>query len=266
MDIYKKEGKPEKEVFGVTYERFALGKLLNKLVKNYNIKRILEIPASGAKAMPSVYSLSLAESGCQVFLFNAHPLAKKIWQKFDFKGKVSFLEGNIYNTHLESNTFDLVWNFSVFPTAAFPEKLLKEMERVSRKFVLSFSVNAYNPGFTIHRLVHKLNNIPWTHGNIDFSFPEKMKNFFRQNGLEIEKIGLVDCPPWPDSLGFRDLRLHKRKIDLNELTWESPYIKHLEENRFPGWLELIFLFEKLPLPIFIKIFYAHLFYLLGRKI
>ena len=48
----------EKETFGVDYERYALGKLLKRLVKRYGIKKVLEIPSSGVKAMPSIYSLA----------------------------------------------------------------------------------------------------------------------------------------------------------------------------------------------------------------
>lgn len=266
MDICKKEFKIEKEVFGVTYERFSLGILLHKLVKKYNIKRVLEIPAWGVKARPSIYSLSLVKSDCEIFLFNAHSEAKEIWQKFQSKNTVKFLQGNIYHTNLESNSFDLVWNFSALPLVESPQLLLEEMKRLSGKFILSVFVNAYNPGFTIHRLVHKINKIPWTHGNINFNFPSQVKKFLKQKVLRIEKIGLVDCPPWPDSLGLRDLRLHRKKIDLDKLTWESPYINYLANNRFPGWLKLVYIFEKLPLPNFIKIFYAHLFFALGRKL
>ncbi len=50
----------ETEVFGVNYERFSVGRKLDRLAQKYNLRTILEMPAHGAKAMPSIYSLGFA--------------------------------------------------------------------------------------------------------------------------------------------------------------------------------------------------------------
>ena len=52
------------ECFGVDYERYDLGKLLERLTKKYQIRNVSEIPVSGEKAMPSIYSLGFGIAGC----------------------------------------------------------------------------------------------------------------------------------------------------------------------------------------------------------
>ena len=58
---------------GLDYERYALDKLFARLVREHDIQRVLEIPAKGEKAMPSICSLSFARLGCDVTLVNAEP-------------------------------------------------------------------------------------------------------------------------------------------------------------------------------------------------
>ncbi|MFQ9703507.1 MAG: hypothetical protein ACLR0U_17545 [Enterocloster clostridioformis] len=52
-------------------------------------------------------------------------------------------------------------------------------------------------------------------------------------GWTIVETGFVDCPVWPDSLGFRDVRLHRMNVDFNTMDWETPYTQMLAQNRFP---------------------------------
>ena len=46
---------------GLDFERYALNKLFTKLANRYSIQTVLEIPAKGEKAMPSLYSLAFGE-------------------------------------------------------------------------------------------------------------------------------------------------------------------------------------------------------------
>ena len=49
--------KIEIEGSGVDYERYAMNLLFKKFVNDYKINSVLELPAKGEKAMPSIYSL-----------------------------------------------------------------------------------------------------------------------------------------------------------------------------------------------------------------
>jgi hypothetical protein len=84
-------------------------------------------------------------------------------------------------------------------------------------------------------------------------------------GLEPLRSGVVDTPPYPDSLGIRDMKLHRKKVDLNKIDWESRTIAWMKSGRYPLKLKLLYFFEWLPLPWRVKLFYAHLFFVLARK-
>ena len=256
----------EVEGFGVDYERFALGKLFGRLAKRYHITEVLEMPALGAKAMPSIYSLGWAMAGCQVTLLNGKEPARSAWERLGLADKVRFLScEDLTHTPFDENSFDLVWNFAHFPTCDAPDRVLHEMRRVSRRYVSAVSVNRYNPGFLIHRLVHRYTKIPWTHGDTAFNLPGEMKRFFTASGLRLVRVGVVDCPPWPDSLGFRDVRLHRMPIDLNSVDWHSNLVDYIAQDRYPLWMRTVYAFERIPMPLPFKYLYAHLFYAIGEK-
>ena len=254
----------EKEVFGVTYERFSLGEKLKELKEKLKIKTVLEIPAHGAKAAPSLYSLGFALAGCKVTLVNGDKKSKRFYEDLGIENNIEFIEvNNLHNINLSAGQYDFVWNFAFLPTYPEKELLIQEMKRLSKKYICIFSVNRFNVGFPMHRFAHRLTKIPWTHGDINFNSPHFLKKFFEDNDSTIIESGVVDCPFWPDSVGFRDIRLHRSAKTFENLDWEVPYIKYLKEG-FPKWIKRVYLFEKLPFPPFVKYLYSHIFYVIAK--
>ncbi len=249
---------------GLDYERYALNRLFNKLIRTYQIRNVLEIPAKGEKAMPSLYSIAFAAAGCEVTLVNAEEKSKWAWRELGLEVAYRNCE-DLTHTDLESEKYDLVWNFLYLAQHNQKEALLKEMTRLSRKYVLYIGVNRYNPGFLSHRLVHRLFDVPWSHGDINFMNPFYVPRYFRDSGLKIPSTGVVDTPPYPDSLGIRDMRLHRKQMGLKDIDWDSRTIHWMKMRKYPIKIRFLYWFEKLPLPFFIKLFYAHLFYVLAEK-
>ena len=202
----------ETEVFGVNYERFSVGKKLDKLAKKYHIRSVLEMPAHGAKAMPSIYSIGFAKRVKHIILVNGNPKYASEWEKIGAKERVSWVkQEDICHTRFKDASFDFVWNFAYLPACKEPDLLIDEMSRVS-------------------------------------------------------KTGFVDCPVWPDSLGFRDVRLHRMNLDFNKMDWEAPYVDMLKNGSFPIWMKLVYIVERLPLPKFLKSIYAHINYTIAEKV
>ena len=249
---------------GLDYERYALNKLFNKFIRTYQIRSVLEIPAKGEKAMPSIYSIAFGEAGCDVTLVNAEEKSMKAWQELGLNVAYQHCE-DLNNADIESETYDLVWNFLYLAQHDEKEALLKEMIRLTRKFILYIGVNKYNMGFLSHRIVHRISKVPWTHGDVNFMNPFYVKEYFRKIGLKLVKTGVVDTPPYPDSLGFRDMRLHRKNMDLNKIDWESRTIKWMKTGKYPPKIKFLYLFECLPVPYIIKLLYAHLFYVFAEK-
>jgi hypothetical protein len=253
----------EIEVFGVSYERYALQHLFKRLTDKLQLKSILEIPASGAKAMPSLYSLGFALAGCDVSLVDADTHGLEIWSQLQLTERLAILTWDQVNEAIENGqTWDLSWNFMVVLGHEDPKSLIELLARSSHKWILLTHVNRFNVGFSMHRTVHRLWKIPWTHGDIKFFSPFATAQYLRQIGLKNVRWGVVDCPPWPDSPGFRDLRLHR--LGDQPKNWVSPYVEYLQNNKFPGWMKWVYVGERLPIPNLFKLPYSHLFYIIGQ--
>lgn len=255
----------ETEAYGVLYERYAMGKLFESMTRKCGIKSVLEMPARGAKAMPSMYSHGFAEAGCDLTLVNSVEASRKLWSKLGYDDSIEYVEcDNLLATDFDDASHDLVWNFHTFAPAEDPEALLAEMMRISRKYVLIVSVNRGNVGFPCHRMAHKFTGIPWTHGDIRYNSTGFVRKFMKSHGMKVADWGFVDCPVWPDSLGFRDIRLHRLGVDLDTVDWESEYFDYKAQG-VPDWIKWVYRFESIPMPRFLKTFYSHLFYVLAEK-
>jgi hypothetical protein len=253
----------EMEGKGLDYERYALRKLFRRLVERYGIRSVLEIPAKGEKAMPSFYSVAFAEAGCRVTLVNPEPKSRWAWEALGYDAtRVDCRDPS--RTDLASGGHDLVWNFMYLAKAESADHQLAEMMRLSRRYLMFISVNRFNPGFFSHRAVHRWFDVPWNHGDVAFMNPFKVRRYFRERGLRVLRTGAVDTPPYPDSLGFRDMRLHRMNVDLDKIDWDSRTVGWMKEDRYPLKLDLLYLFERLPLPLFLKLVYAHLFWVLAE--
>jgi hypothetical protein len=114
-------------------------------------------------------------------------------------------------------------------------------------------------------MVHKYFKEPWTHGDVFFMNPFHVRRYFEDKGLKVVELGLVDTPPFPDSMGIRDMKLHRKKVDLNTIDWHSRTVDWMLSGKYPFKLKFFYFFEWLPLPFLIKMFYAHLFFVLAEK-
>ena len=260
------ERRHETEVFGVNYERYALGNLNQKLCKELDIETVAELPAKGQKAMPSLYSLGFGLAGKQVTLINGDERYKKEWDKLGLGSCVHFeYQDDITNTNYQDDTFDYVWNSVFIPMFDKPDKLIEEMKRISKKYVAIFSVNAGNVGFPVHSTLHKIKKVPWTHGDKRYNRRKFVAKKMEEHGLRIVKRGFVDCPVWPDSIGFRDMRLHKNNITFDNVDWESPYTDMLKNDAILPWMKRMYKWETMPMIPIIKTLYSHLFFIIGEK-
>lgn len=255
---------PEIEGKGLDYERYALDKLFARLVREHGFERVLEVPAKGEKAMPSIYSLSFGRLERDVTLVNAEPKSKWAWEKMGYP--VSYEEcGDLTDTRLPAESWDVVWNFMSLAQQPKPDAMLAEMMRLSKRYVLFVAVNRFNPGFLSHRTVHKINKVPWNHGDVKYMSTFWTSRHFREQGLRIVERGVVDCPPYPDSLGFRDMRLHRKNVDLNKIDWDSRTFEWMKTGVYPPKMKFMYMVERLPLPWVVKLLYAHLHWVLAEK-
>jgi hypothetical protein len=255
----------ETEPGGITYDRFRVAKLLEKMRARLGVKRALEVPSSGAKACPSLYSLSLAQAGVDVTLVNPHEPALAAWDRLKVRDRLTTVQSPIDRLPFADRQFDLAWNFVTLGWQEDIAPTLTEMARVAPA-VLLVQQNGYNVGYPWHRFLHWVFRVGWDHGETKWFFPKNVIAEMRKIGLVRLEMGLLDQAPWPDPPGFRDIRLHltgKKPHPEDEVDWTVPAVDHFASGRFPGWMRFLGAIEDLPVPMFLRWPVNHLFYVMG---
>jgi hypothetical protein len=262
----------EIEGFGVTYDRMMTCELQKIITQKYQIHSVLEMPSFGAKAAPSLYSLGFAKMGIDVTLDDFDENMKKYWKSLNLENRLKVEKQNdYYNTTFTNNSFDLVWNFVTFSFFKDTEAVLAEMIRTSRRYILIISCNNFQLGYPWHRLLHKMFNIEWNHGDTYYNYPWNLKKSFRKQGCKIKEYGTIDSPPWPDPVGFRDIRLHKKKMettldsDTEQIEWEVPFVEYFKSENYPTWMKLLRIYDVALHRYYFKLPFSHLYYILGEK-
>lgn len=264
--------KKEVEVFGVTYDRYILLNLHRILTRELGLKSIVEMPSHGAKAAGSLYSIGFGLAGCNVTLVNPEMDMMYGWKDLGIDQYVETVScPDVCNTTFNNNQFDMAWNFVTWTELENPELFLKEMKRISNKYVLLVTCNNFQPGYPWHRFIHKIFGFPWTHGQVKYNHITKVKRMFGQTGLKVVEYGAIDTPGWPDPSGPRDIRLHRRygnnrsRQPSAKPVWEVPIIRYAKSGEFPGWMRALGRWDMTFRKGVFKLPLSHLFYVLGEK-
>lgn len=269
MDMMNASGKvkKEKEVFGVTYDRYVLLQLHKLLTRNLGLKTVVEMPSHGAKAAGSLYSIGFGLAGCQVTLVNPEMEMMYGWKELGIEERVTTVpERDVYQTGFEDGQFDLAWNFVTWTELESPERYLLEMKRISNKYVLLITCNNFQPGYPWHRLIHKLWGFPWTHGQVQYNHITTVKKMFLNAGLKILEYGAIDTPGWPDPSGPRDIRLHKNfNSSMENPSWEVPILHFINSGKYPAWMRALGGWDMAFRRWMFKLPMSHLFYTLGES-
>lgn len=264
------------EGLGTTYERYALNHFTFRFGKKLGIKTVCEIPANGVMGVPGIKSLGFAVAGVEVTLVNSEKeIMKKIkllWQTLGLKAK--FIVTNPQETNFSANSFDLVWNFCVFEHLNRPEDLVREMVRISRKYVLIQTQNVLNPGNWFHFIYHQVRGEEWDHGSLRRMFWRRVEKTLKRNGLEIIERSGTDLPPWFDInmklrkekgifWGREFFRPKVRVLPIREIVkrWQRPV-------SFPWWMNFLRIWYKtieIPAPKIFKLLFSHHPYILAQK-
>jgi len=249
------------EGYGIIYERIIREWFFDRIIRHLSIRTVLEVPADGSSGFPGINSSYFVQQGCQVVTVNADV---EILRKSGELWKVMGLQVNrvraatYHRLPFRDGEFDLVWNYCEIEKSAAPKRLLNEMVRVSRKFILLMIQNSLTYGYFIHRIHHRYFNIPWDHGNPRLMRLEKIIQLSKECSLKIVEVGLIDATPFPDTWELMVLPLSAKKnmkYGLRELQLE---------RKVPISVKIIYTFEKC-LPWILKLIFAHHPYIIACK-
>jgi SAM-dependent methyltransferase len=213
---------------GTTYERFSLKRLLGNLMRQYEIRSVLEGPIDGITGIAGINSLTFAKKGARVSVVLPNQetanYARHIWEKEGCRDRGTFFVIGASRFDFPDDSFDLVWNFNALPRIDNFIKVVTEMVRVSKRYVLIFVSNRSNYGFWVHRLHHKVAKAEWDHGDIALMDTERIGRILQEKDMRIIQKLFVDIPWWPDV----DILMSKLASDL--LPFLRPLLKKTQQH------------------------------------
>lgn len=265
------------EGLGLVYERFVLNDFLLDLRARHGIETVLEAPLYGMAGVSGINSVALAQAGCQVTLADdkAERLdgVQRIWDELALPvSLVQVLDWG--RLPFADNSFDLAWEWAGLWYLPNAQALLHELARVSRKVVFVAMPNRWQVGYFMRKYLLDqgfFQEIGAREAWVDMTMNRRI---LQAAGVEIIDQGVLDVPPWPDTvmpasevlerLGIRSAKLQDQ-FSGEGWTWstmayylgEQPDLR--EQVMRYTWLEYA------PLPWQIKAVWAHHRYVVGVK-
>jgi SAM-dependent methyltransferase len=264
------------EGLGLVYERFVLNDFLLRLRARYGIATVLEAPLFGMAGVSGINSVALAEAGCQVTLADDNGTRldgiRRIWQELGLPvGLVQVQDWE--RLPFPDRTFDLAWEWAGLWYLPDPEALLQELVRVSRDLVFVAMPNRWQVGYALRKYVLDRPFFQQIGEQEFWANMAPIRRLLEAQGIAIVDEGVLDVPPWPDTvmpanevlqrLGIRSRRLQDQFTGEGwEWSTMAYYLGQQPELRERvmryAWL------DQAPLPWQIKAVWAHHRYLLGR--
>jgi len=263
------------EGLGLVYERLVLNDYLEGLWRRFGLLRVLEAPIYGMAGVSGINSVHLARLGCQVSLLDTNQErmegVRRIWGELDLDASF-YCPPAICPLPFADAAFDLAWQWAGLWYLDDAAALLAELCRVSSRLVFVAMPNPRQPGYLLRKYVAE----PEFFRTVDERWTDiaRVRRVLEDQGYRIIERGVMDVPPWPDTvmpaaellgkLGIRSRRLQERfRGDSWEWSTMDYYLGRKPELREQvmkhAWL------ERSPLPTWLKGLWAHHRYLLAER-
>ena len=265
------------EGLGLVYERFVLNDFLDALRIKHGIKSVLEAPLYGMAGVSGINDVIFAQKGVDVTMVddNAERLAgvQRIWEEdLQLPTNLTHIAPTEWDRlPFEDNSFDLTWEWAGLWYIRDPAGLLRELVRTSRNLVFVAMPNNIQVGYWMRKLIidrefFATHDESWT--NIG-----RIRRILEDAGVEIIEQGVLDVPPWPDTvmpanevlkrLGIRSKKLEEQ-FTGDDWQWSTmAYYMNEEPDLRERVMKYAWL-DHAPLPWQIKSIWAHHRYLVGR--
>jgi hypothetical protein len=266
---------------GTTYERWALNRLLLNMQARLGFNTLFEGPGDGMTGISGINSLILGQQGVEVTSLLPDParaaFASQVWDFHAPQAHLTIQEAwDGQRLPFQDGEFEFVWNFNVMTCVKDFPMLVRELTRISSRYLFISVPNRSNYAFWLHRLHHRVAKDPWDHGRISWMHPTPWVRLFSEMGMNVEEVHWFDCPWWPDIVDpgqmIKDFLPFMKKLAAaarpeNRLRWsyrELPYFcpaKHQDLHR--RMEKLAFVEDSRILPL--KRRFAHHFGVLASK-
>jgi SAM-dependent methyltransferase len=271
--VWKKYLTDYNEGLGVVYERFVLNDYLDRLVDAYGIQTMLEAPLYGMAGVSGINSVRLAQRGCDVTLMDwvAERLngIVRIWRELSLSARF-VLHQDFARLPFADNTFDLAWEWAGLWYLPDAEGLLRELVRVSRKLVFVAMPNNLQVGYLMRKYLIDREFFD----TVDERWVQmgRVKRVLNDAGVRFVDQGVLDVPPWPDTVMpaaevLRRLGITSKKLESrftgDGWTWSTmAHYLGQEPDLYDRVVKYAWL-DRLPILWQLKLVWAHHRYVLG---
>jgi hypothetical protein len=274
--IWKKYLSDYNEGLGLVYERFVLNDFLLYLKGRYGFQTVLEAPLYGMAGVSGINGVALARARSTVTLVDDNPerLAgvRRIWAELGLQADFALVD-DWAQLPFPDRSFDFVWNWAAIWHLAEPGVFLRELVRCANDLVFVAVPNPVQVGYLLRKHVVEPEFVRevderWT----DIGMVRRQLEWF---GVEIIDQGVLDVPPWPDTVMpanelLRRLGIRSRKLE-DQFTgdgwrWSTmDYYLGREPDLYRRVMKYAWL-DRAALPWRVKQVWAHHRWVLGRKI
>lgn len=265
------------EGLGLVYERFVLNDFLERLRQTYAIRSVLEAPLYGMAGVSGINDVALARAGVQVTMVDDAPEriegVQRIWaEDLRLPADLVCIDPSAWGRlPFPDRSFDLTWQWAGLWYIQDPAGLLAELARTSRKLVFVAMPNNLQVGYWMRKLVidrefFATHDETWT----DIG---RIRRALETAGVEIIDQGVLDVPPWPDTVMpanevLKRLGIRSRQLEAQFTGegWQWSTMAHYLGQQ-PALYDQVIKYAWLdhaPLPWQLKAVWAHHRYLLGR--
>jgi SAM-dependent methyltransferase len=271
--IWKRYLTDYNEGLGVVYERFILNDYLNWLVDEYDIRTVLEAPLYGMAGVSGINSVCLAQRGCDVTLVDCVEErlngVTRIWRELELPARFE-LHQDFTQLPFEENSFDLAWEWAGLWYLPDAEALLRELVRVSRKLVFVAMPNSLQIGYLMRKYLIDRDFF----NTVDEQWVQmgRIKRVLRDVGVRFVDQGVLDVPPWPDTVMpaaevLRRLGIKSKKLETQfsgeGWSWSTmAYYLDQEPDLYDRVIKYAWL-DRASIPWQLKLVWAHHRYVLG---
>ena len=261
------------EGLGLVYERFVLNDFLLALQKEHGIETVLEAPLFGMAGVSGINSVALARAGAAVTLVDDHAerlaAVRRIWGELDLPARF------VHHTDwgrlpFPDAAFDLAWNWAALWYLPDPAALLGELARVSRNLVFVAMPNRVQVGYLLRKYVLERDFVNY----VDEGWADirRVRRVLEGAGVRIIGQGVLDVPPWPDTvmpaadvlkrLGIKSKKLESQ-FSGDSWQWSTmAYYLGQQPDLYDRVMRYAWL-DRARLPWRLKAVWAHHRYLLG---
>jgi SAM-dependent methyltransferase len=251
------------EGLGLVYERIVLNDFLERMLDRHQLHSILEAPIFGMAGVSGINSVRLAQRGNEVTLVDSDADrlegVRRIWDELQLPAKFAMVS-DLAKLPFENRSFDLAWNWAALWYLPEPEALIRELIRVSRNLVFLAMPNRAQLGYILRKFVLDREFVRFVDER--WADSRRIKEVLRSAGLKIIDEGVLDVPPWPDTVMpaaqvLSKLGIRSKQFSGSDWNWSTMDYYLGKRPELKAKMEHCAFLEHAPVPWQVKSIWAH---------